>query len=72
MLAARAAARSGCMLRSSTRVGMWELSEEQASALDSFEWLTDIDRTLRGCATRQGGDGQASADTECRNVLAVA
>ena len=53
-------------------IGMWELSEEQASALDSFEWLSDIDKTLRGCATREGGDGQASADTECRNVLAVA
>jgi hypothetical protein len=52
--------------------GLWGLSEEQATALDSFAWLADIDRTLRGCATREGADGQASADTECRNVLAVA
>ena len=48
---------------------MWKLSTEQAAALDSFEWLSDIDRTLRGCATKESEDCQASIETESKNVM---
>jgi hypothetical protein len=52
--------------------GMWSLSDEHVATLDSFAWLSDIDATLRGCATQESGAGQASIETESKNVLAIA
>jgi hypothetical protein len=51
---------------------MWKLSTEQAAALDSFGWLSDIDKTLRGCATKENEDYQASVETESKNVMNIA
>eukprot|EP01043_Picozoa_sp_COSAG02_P118407 COSAG02_NODE_54997_length_293_cov_0.675258_1_plen_67_part_10 len=51
---------------------MWSLWDENVATLDAFAWLTNIDATLRGCATQESGAGQASNETESKNVLAIA